>query len=215
MINIYQRSNKIVCVGKNYAAHAAEMNTPVPTEPLLFIKPWTALSEMSGEFSIPTDKGSVHHELEIAFMIGETLTNASEDDVRKGISGIGLALDLTLRDVQTKLKKKGFPWEKCKGFDSSCPIKMLPMTGEVIDFDAIEFSLIRNGKLQQEGISKQMVFSTLPLISYMSNWFTLNEGDIILTGTPEGVGPLESGDELVSSLSIAGKDLMQLESKVS
>jgi len=203
MINIYQRSNKIVCVGKNYAAHAAEMNTPVPTEPLLFIK-----------LSIPTNKGSVHHELEIAFMIGETLTNASEDDVRKGISGIGLALDLTLRDVQTKLKEKGFPWDKCKGFDSSCPIKMLPMTGDAIDFDAIEFNLIRNGQLQQEGVSKQMVFSTLPLISYMSNWFTLNEGDIILTGTPEGVGPLEAGDELISSLSIAGKDLMQVESKV-
>ncbi len=214
MINIYQRSNKVVCVGKNYAAHAAEMNTPVPTEPLLFIKPWTALSELSGDLSIPSDKGSVHHELEIAFVVGETLTNATEEAVRQGISGIGLALDLTLRDVQTSLKEKGFPWEKCKGFDASCPIKVLPMTGGAIDFDAIKFSLIRNGKLQQEGISKQMVFSPLPLISYMSNWFTLNEGDIILTGTPEGVGPLESGDELVSSLSIAGKDLMQIESKV-
>lgn len=208
---------KIVCVGKNYADHAAEMNTAVPSEPLLFLKPATAMTTLAGDITIPTDKGSVHHELEIAFVIGDKLTNATEEAVRKSISGIGLALDLTLRDVQGELRAKGFPWDKSKGFDNSCPIECLELPAAITsadDFNNIDLKLIKNGNTQQQGNSAEMVFKTLPLIAYMSNWFTLNEGDIILTGTPAGVSALNSGDELTMELNFQGDSLLKIDSMV-
>ena len=214
MIDYQKVSNKVICVGKNYADHAKEMNSAVPVEPLLFLKPWTAVTSLNGEINIPHNKGQIHHELEIAYVIGKKLVNASESNVQQSIGGIGLALDLTLRDVQTTLKEKGFPWDKSKGFDLSCPIVCISTKGMTMDYNKVEINLIKNGQLQQRGNSFDMIFKTIQLISYMSNWFTLNAGDIILTGTPAGVGPIQTGDQLSSSLKMSGKEVLTVESIV-
>jgi len=198
-------TGKIICVGRNYAEHAKELNNPVPTAPILFIKPADAAVALAPAFSVPADKGSVHHELEIAVLIGKTLKNASKADVAEAIAGAGLGLDLTLRDVQAKLKEKGHPWEVAKGFDGACPLTDFISAGKISDWQNIELSMTRNGNVQQQGNSKDMLFPVIPLIAHMSTIFTLNPGDIVMTGTPPGVGPLQPGDEL--TLSLAGDSL--------
>ncbi len=191
---------KIVCVGRSYAAHAAELNNPVPAEPILFIKPADAACALGPVFAVPQGMGSVHHELEIAVLIGETLSNASEETVLASLAGVGIGLDLTLRDVQDGLKAKSLPWEIAKSFDGACPLSDFIAADKVEDWADIEISLIRNGKVQQEGNSSAMLFPIIALIARMSRHFTLNPGDVIMTGTPAGVGPLEVGDELEAHL---------------
>ena len=193
-------AGKIVCVGRNYADHARELNNPVPTSPILFIKPADAAVSVSPAFVIPQDQGAVHHELEIAVLIGSRLKNADEGDVAAAIAGVGLGLDLTLRDVQAKLKEKGHPWEIAKGFDGACPLTAFVAADKVADWGNIGLMLTRNGQPQQQGNSGDMLFPVLPLIAHMSRIFTLNPGDIVLTGTPAGVGPLQAGDELTLTL---------------
>ncbi|WP_428241849.1 fumarylacetoacetate hydrolase family protein [Gynuella sp.] len=191
---------KILCVGRNYAEHAKELNNPLPQRPLIFIKPSTAATSLLQPFQIPQNKGAVHHELELALLITRPLTRASEEEAVAAVGGIGLALDLTLRDVQDELKQKGQPWEVAKAFDGSCPLSGFV---KVEHFDARReevFTLHRNGKLQQHGRSSDMIFKIPMLLSYMSHIFTLLPGDVVLTGTPAGVGPLQSGDELRCSL---------------
>jgi len=201
---------KIVCVGRNYAAHAKELNNPIPSEPILFIKPASSAVELSPSFSIPKEQGSVHHELEIALLIGQPLVDASENEVAEAIAGIGLGLDLTLRDVQDKLKEKGHPWERAKSFDGACPLTDFISLNQVStdDWQDIGLRLEKNGQLQQQGSSAEMLFPILPLIAHMSSHFSLQPGDVILTGTPAGVGPLEVGDSLICNLSLANKTLL-------
>lgn len=198
---------KVVCVGRNYADHAKELNNPVPKTPILFIKPASSAVSMEGNITIPADQGSVHHELEIAILIDQTLSRASEEEVDGAIAGIGLALDLTLRDVQSELKEKGHPWERAKAFDGACPLSAFIEANEFIDLKNIELRLTKNGELQQQGSSAQMLFPILPLIAEMSRHFTLNPGDVVITGTPAGVGPIEAGDSLVAELSVGDVDL--------
>ena len=207
---------KIVCVGRNYAAHAKELNNPIPSEPILFIKPASSAVTAAPEFSIPRTQGSVHHELEIAILIGQTLKSASEDQVAESIAGIGLGLDLTLRDVQTKLKEKGHPWELAKSFDGACPLTEFVAVDMLSkdDWQSLDLKLEKNGELQQQGRSADMLFSILPLIAHMSKHFSLQPGDVILTGTPAGVGPLAVGDSLLSKLSLNNKVLLTSESTV-
>ncbi|MDP2547605.1 fumarylacetoacetate hydrolase family protein [Oceanobacter sp. 4_MG-2023] len=193
-------TGKAVCVGRNYAAHAAELNNPIPEQPLLFIKPADAVVAMEGDLSIPDGMGAVHHELEIALLIGETLSQASADEALAAIAGVGLALDLTLRDVQSGLKKKGHPWERAKAFDGACPVSRFIAAEQVSDWGDLELSLTRNGTLQQQGNSKAMLFPVADLLVAISQQFTLNPGDLVLTGTPAGVGPLEAGDQLTATL---------------
>lgn len=187
---------KAVCVGRNYAAHAKELNNAVPSNPILFHKPANAVCALSPSFSIPNGQGEVHHELEIAVLISTTLSQANESECRSAIAGLGLALDLTLRDVQTELKSNGQPWEMAKSFDNSCPITDFISINQNFDLANISIQLERNGAIQQQGNSKDMLFPIVPLISYISKYFTLNPGDIVLTGTPAGVGPLVIGDSL-------------------
>lgn len=187
---------KCVCVGRNYAAHAAELNNPVPSTPLLFIKPADAAVSITPRVMIPAEWGSVHHELEIAILIQKKLKNATEAEANDAIAGVGLALDLTLRDVQDQLKKQGQPWEIAKAFDGASPLSEFIGIEQVADLKNIEFSLTRNGKVQQQGNSKDMLFPIVALIAHMSSIFTLNPGDVILTGTPVGVGALVVGDKL-------------------
>ncbi|MDK2778419.1 MAG: fumarylacetoacetate hydrolase family protein [Pseudomonadota bacterium] len=199
---------KIVCVGRNYAEHAKELNNPVPSAPILFIKPADAAVALAPSFAIPADQGSVHHELEIAVLIGSRLRAADEHEVAAAIAGVGLGLDLTLRDVQARLKEKGHPWEVAKAFDGACPLTEFLRADKVADWQAIALQLTRNGDRQQQGNSGDMLFPVLPLIAHMSRIFTLNPGDVIMTGTPAGVGPLQSGDELSLQLTVtAGAQL--------
>ena len=187
---------KLVCVGRNYVAHAAELGNSVPDEPLLFIKPNTALTPLSPSFSIPTDRGVVHHETELALLISHPLRRATIIEAQEALLGIGLALDLTLRDRQAELKSLSHPWEKAKAFDDSAPLSPFWPIAEFPDLQAIRFTLDSNGERRQSGDSSQMIWDMLSLTAYISHHFTLLPGDLILTGTPAGVGPLSPGDRL-------------------
>jgi len=193
--------SKVVCVGSNYAKHIQEMGSVTPTEPVLFIKPETALCDLHQPLALPQGLGSVHHEVELAVLIGATLRQASEEHVTQAIAGYGVALDLTLRDIQGQMKKAGQPWEKAKGFDNSCPISgFIPAAEFQGDPQNTPLCLKVNGEVRQQGTTADMIHKIVPLIAYMSRFFTLRAGDVILTGTPEGVGPLHSGDALEVSL---------------
>ena len=189
--------SKVLCVGSNYAKHIKEMGSVTPDEPVLFIKPESALCDIRQPLVLPQDLGAVHHEVELAILIGSTLRKATQEHVTKAIAGYGVALDLTLRDLQGKLKKAGQPWEKAKGFDNSCPISgFIPASEFSGDPQNVTIGLKINGEIRQQGSTSDMIHKIVPLIAYMSRFFTLRAGDVILTGTPEGVGPLNSGDEL-------------------
>jgi 2-keto-4-pentenoate hydratase/2-oxohepta-3-ene-1,7-dioic acid hydratase in catechol pathway len=191
---------KVVCVGRNYAEHAKELGNEVPTEPILFIKPATSVVELESPLTILQDQGSVHHEAEIALLISKDAKDIDADRAWEYVSHFGVALDLTLRDVQSKLKEKSHPWEIAKGFDGACPLSnWIPISG-LSNKDKIAIQLEKNGELKQNGDSTQMITPIPALIAYMSNIFTLKAGDVILTGTPAGVGPLASGDELKATL---------------
>lgn len=187
---------KVVCVGRNYVAHAQELNNPVPTEPLLFMKPSTALVPMSEPVRVPQGRGSVHFETELAILIGEPLSQVGEQAAQHAIAGIGLALDLTLREVQDKLKQKGHPWEIAKAFDGSCPLSPFLTPACVPDLGDVQVRLTVDGEVRQDGNSAQMITPILKLLSYISQWFTLQPGDVVLTGTPAGVGELQPGSDL-------------------
>lgn len=186
---------KIVCIGRNYAEHARELNNPIPDQPLLFIKPATSAVHITRTIDPPKGLGAVHFETELAVLIGRPLTNASEAEAAEAILGYGLALDLTLRDVQSQLKEKGHPWERAKAFDGACPLSPF-VDANHFDHDHLSFTLDINGKRQQSGDTRDMLTPILPLIAHISSHFTLLPGDVVLTGTPAGVGPLASGQIL-------------------
>lgn len=190
---------KVVCVGRNYAAHARELNNAVPAEPLLFIKPATALVALEVPFAIPERQGACHVETEMALLIGARLTRADEAQALAAIAGVGIGFDLTLREVQDSLKQQGYPWEKAKAFDGSCPLSAF-VSPEGWVWDQVSLQLRRNGVLQQDGNSADMITPVARLLAYISQTFTLMPGDVVLTGTPAGVGPLESGDRLEVNL---------------
>ena len=188
---------KIVCVGRNYAEHAKELNNPIPKSPVLFIKPSTAAVAMEQPFAIPKDQGICHHELEMTVLINQPLTRATKEQAKAAIAGLGL--DLTLREVQEGLKQKAHPWERSKAFDGSCPLSQFSAY-DGRDLQNIELTLIRNGEVQQQGNSCDMLFPVINLLVEISHSFTLLPGDVVLTGTPAGVGPLYEGDQLVARL---------------
>jgi 2-keto-4-pentenoate hydratase/2-oxohepta-3-ene-1,7-dioic acid hydratase in catechol pathway len=190
---------KIVCVGRNYAEHAKELNNPIPTSPVLFIKPATAAVPMEQPFSIPKDQGRCDHELEMTVLINKPLIRCSKEEAKAAIVGLGLGLDLTLRDVQEGLKQKSHPWERAKAFDGSCPLsQFFPYDGR--DLQNIDLKLLRNGDIQQQGNSCDMLFPVIDLLVEISHSFSLLPGDVVLTGTPAGVGPLYEGDKLKAHL---------------
>lgn len=200
---------KVVCVGRNYAEHAKELNNPVPDEPLLFIKPSTAIQSMHEPILIPNARGGLHYEAEVSVLIGQSLTCAEEADAINAIAGVGLALDLTLRDLQSQLKEKGLPWEKAKAFDGSCCLSSF-VCSEDLDLTQLPIKLWINDQLRQEGNSNQMLRPIASLVAYISHWFTLLPGDVILTGTPAGVGQLHPGDQLHLQLSDVLEDFTQV-----
>lgn len=191
---------KAVCVGRNYAEHARELGNEVPTEPVLFIKPATALCHLDAPLVIPRDQGEVHHEVEMVVLIGKTLRHASAEDAHAGIAAYGIGLDLTLRDVQSRLKEKGLPWEKAKAFDGSAPVSGLIDARGVSTRQHLDVMLEVNGEVRQYGHTGQMLFPVFPLVAEISRHFTLMPGDLVFTGTPKGVGPMQVGDRLAARL---------------
>ena len=188
---------KVVCVGRNYLDHIEELNNEIPAEPLLFMKPATALCEISKPLVIPADRGECHNELEVALLIAQPLRDcSSEQTAADALYGVGLALDLTLRDVQQKLKDKGQPWERAKAFDGACPVSSFTSLDGSAELDNLDFSLTINDEVRQQGNTKMMMRGALSLLCAISEVFTLQPGDIVLTGTPKGVGPLHPGDSL-------------------
>ena len=187
---------KIICIGRNYANHAKELGNTIPSEPLFFLKPETAIQPKGHPFFIPDFSNEIHYELELVVRIDRIGKNIDEKFAHKYYSQIGLGIDFTARDIQKKCKEKGLPWEKAKGFDGSAQISRTFIDKSELDLNNITFSLERNGEEVQNGNSKDMLFSIDKLIAYLSQFYTLKIGDLIYTGTPEGVGKVEQDDIL-------------------
>lgn len=187
-------------VGRNYREHAQEMNAPLPEVPLIFIKPPASYLRQPRLLRLPAFSQAIHHEVEVAVVIGEEAVNIAPSEAARVILGYGVALDLTARDVQQRAKQAGEPWALAKGFYGAAPVSQLISPDCLTHVDAsehaFEFSLHVNGQLRQRATTHEMIFKIETLISYLSHTFTLRRGDCILTGTPQGVGPLHSGDQL-------------------
>jgi len=181
---------KIICIGRNYVEHAKELNNPVPTKPMFFVKPDTALLR-THIFYIPPFSNNIHYELELVVKIKKVGKSISKRFAHKYYDEISLGLDLTARDLQEECKEKGMPWEIAKGFDSSAPIGKWYQKK---DLKSLDFYLLKNGEKVQEGNPSQMVFDIDRIIEYVSKFMTLKKGDLIFTGTPSGVGKMEVND---------------------
>lgn len=197
---------KIICIGRNYVAHAKELNNEVPTTPVFFMKPDSALVISNRPFFYPDFSNDVHHELEVVIRIDRLGRSIEEKYAHKYFSEIGLGVDFTARDLQMKQKEKGLPWEIAKGFDYSAPISDFFPVSKFKDIHNISFKLDLNGKTVQDGNTSLMIFSFEKIISYVSRFMTLKTGDLIYTGTPAGVGPVAINDRLEAYLE--GEKLM-------
>jgi acylpyruvate hydrolase len=185
---------KIICIGRNYAEHAKELKNAIPTEPVFFMKPDTALLK-EGDFYIPEFSKELHHEIELVLKICKVGKHIDEKFAHNYYDEIGLGIDFTARDLQAQCKEKGLPWEKAKAFDNSAPIGKF-IKKEELNISDINFELKINGESKQIGNSKDLIFSFDKVISYVSQFVTLKQGDLIYTGTPEGVGQVNAGDKL-------------------
>ena len=190
------RVGKVLCIGRNYALHAAEMGTAVPQSPVVFLKPSTAIVRTQGTVVLPEMTSNVHHELELVVVIGPGGRNIRESKALDHAMAYAVGLDMTARDLQSEAKKKGRPWSVAKGFDTFAPLGPLVPADKVADPQALTILLKVNGTVRQHGHTGDMIFSVARLISYCSRVFTLEPGDLLYTGTPEGVGPVISGDQL-------------------
>jgi 2-keto-4-pentenoate hydratase/2-oxohepta-3-ene-1,7-dioic acid hydratase in catechol pathway len=193
---MHNSPSKIVCVGRNYADHATELGNSVPTEPILFIKPPSSLRSLEQGVQLPVGLGACHYECELCVQLGSPLQAASLDEARAAIASITLGLDLTLRDVQDKLKAKGLPWERAKAFDGSCVLGPWLPAAMLDDLTQATFALSVNDTICQQGNTAAMLWGVVELVAHISHVFSLEPGDVIMTGTPAGVGPLADGDAL-------------------
>lgn len=187
---------KIICIGRNYADHAKEMNAAVPENPVFFMKPDTALLSHEKPFFFPDFTKDLHYECEVVVRINRVGKNISVQFAPKYYSEIGLGIDFTARDVQQQCKEKGLPWEIAKSFDGSAPVSKTFLDKSTLDVANIGFSLHKNGETVQQGNTKDMLFGIDQIIAYVSQFITLKVGDLIYTGTPAGVGPVAIGDTL-------------------
>jgi 2-keto-4-pentenoate hydratase/2-oxohepta-3-ene-1,7-dioic acid hydratase in catechol pathway len=192
---------KVLCLGRNYADHAREMNSPVPEVPIVFLKPATAVIAGGGAIVIPPFSKDVHHEVEMVVLIGRDGKDIPRSSAFDYVAGYGVGLDMTLRDVQADAKKKGLPWSVAKGFDTSAPVSTIVEKMFVEDPHELDISLKVNGTICQKSNTRNMIFHVDHVVSYLSSIFTLEEGDLVFMGTPEGVGPVRVGDVLEAELS--------------
>lgn len=191
---------KILAIGRNYADHIKELNNERPDEPVIFSKPDTALLKNNDTFYYPSFSKDIHHEVEVIVRICREGKFISKEHAHKYYDKIGLGIDFTARDLQTKAKEKGLPWDIAKGFNGSAPISAWKDKNEFNNLQNLNFSLTVNGKEKQNGNTSLMLFTIDDIIAYISQFFTLKTGDIIFTGTPQGVGPVNIGDRLEAYL---------------
>ncbi|SJZ38143.1 5-carboxymethyl-2-hydroxymuconate isomerase [Trichlorobacter thiogenes] len=195
---------KILCIGRNYVDHIKELGNEAPSAPIIFMKPSTAIIGNGEAVVIPAYSSDCHYEAELAVLIGSEGKDIAEADALAHVAGYGVAIDMTLRDVQDNLKKKGLPWEIAKGFDTSCPLSDFVPADKVADPQNLTICLALNGEQRQNGSTGLMINSVARIISYLSGIFTLEEGDVILTGTPAGVGRVQAGDRMEASIAGVG-----------
>lgn len=191
---------KIFCIGRNYAEHAKEMNADIPEAPVFFLKPSTAIIRDGGSIHRPPISNELHHEVEMTVLIGRGGKNILRGNALNHVAGYGIGLDMTSRDVQSDAKKKGLPWTLAKGFDTSAPVSDFVPAGEISDPRNLEVKLDVNGITRQHSNTGNFIFNIEELIAYISQFFTFERGDILFTGTPEGVAPAASGDRLEAQL---------------
>ncbi|HHZ64046.1 MAG TPA: FAA hydrolase family protein [Flavobacteriales bacterium] len=187
---------KIICIGRNYSEHAKELNNPIPEEPVIFLKPDTALIHKNEPFFLPHHSSEIHHEVELVIKIVRLGKNIAENFAHKYFAEIGIGIDFTARDVQQEHKTKGLPWEKAKAFDGSAPLGSFLSKNSFDNINGLDFRLEKNGEIVQQGNSKDMLFSFDQIIAHVSRYFTLKIGDLIYTGTPAGVGKVVKDDLL-------------------
>lgn len=190
---------KIICIGRNYVAHAQELENEIPENPIVFIKPESSVLKKGNDFKLPSFSSNIHYECELVLKIGKTGKDIAKENALSYIDEIGLGLDLTARDLQDLQKKKGLPWEIAKAFDNSTVL------GDFIPFDPSSplqytFELLKNKEIVQKGDPQLMVFDFKTVLHYVSQFFSLEKDDLIFTGTPSGVGKLEKGDILEGRL---------------
>ena len=189
----------LYCIGRNYSEHAKEMGAEVQKDPIVFLKTRQAYFNDEYTFQLPSHSDNMHHEVEMVAVIGKDAHNVSEEDAMSYVSGIGVGIDFTARDVQSKCKEKGHPWTFAKSFFRSAPVsKIIPI--QEINTDYFELRLLKNNELVQSGSTSEMIHSLPKLVSYLSKHFYLEQGDCIFTGTPSGVSQVKAGDELIASL---------------
>ena len=186
---------KIICIGRNYADHAKELNNAVPSKPMVFMKPPSALLVNDKPFYIPDFTQDCHYELEVVLKIAKNGRHVQPEFAKDYVKEIALGIDFTARDLQSECKKKGHPWEIAKGFDGSAVLSNF-VSIDTVNRSAIEFQMLKNGAVVQHGNTKDLIFTFEDLICYVSKFFKLQMGDLIYTGTPAGVGPVAVGDKL-------------------
>lgn len=198
------RPSKIVCVGRSYAAHAEELGNAIPDRPVLFMKPPSSLVGLDAGIAWNTALGSCHYEAELCLRLDQPLRAESNPaEALKAIGAVTLGLDLTLRDLQDDLKKKGHPWERAKAFDGSCVLADWVDVSEIADWKDVHYTFSVNDELRQHGHTALLIFDIGSLLVDISQAFSLEAGDVVMTGTPAGVGPLQAGDQL--ELCLKGK----------
>lgn len=202
---------KIIAVGRNYVEHIRELNNEQPDDPVIFTKPDTAVLRNNEPFYYPDFSQDIHHELEVVVRISKMGKRIDERFAHKYYDEIGLGIDFTARDIQSKLKAKGLPWDLAKGFNGSAPLSSFIAKSEFADLQNINFQLDINGQMRQQGNTSLMLFKIDYLIAFVSRYFTLQTGDLLFTGTPKGVGPVQVGDRLVATLE--GRELLNFEVK--
>lgn len=196
--NVRASIGKVVCVGRNYAEHARELGNEIPTSPILFMKPASSVVSVRHDIIRPNPAvyGDTHYEAELCIQLAADLSAATAEQAKLAIGGVTLGLDLTLRDLQSQLKAKGHPWERAKCFDGACVLADWLEPQAFGDFSHVEYQLIINDELRQDGDSALMLFPVYELLAEISHVFSLQAGDVIMTGTPSGVGILQAGDAL-------------------
>jgi len=195
---------KIVCLGRNYLDHIRELGNAIPERAVLFMKPATSIIGHGGKVIIPDYSSDCHHEVELAVLIGRGGKNIPESTACDHIAGYAVAIDMTLRDVQQELKQKGLPWDIAKGFDTACPLSDFVPAASVANPDNLRLTLSVNGTIRQDATTALMIRSVPRIIAEISTIFTLEPGDILLTGTPAGVGPVVRGDRMVATIEGVG-----------
>ncbi|KAI8142717.1 hypothetical protein BJV82DRAFT_614029 [Fennellomyces sp. T-0311] len=213
--NFLSTGKKIVAIGRNFSEHAKELGNAVPKSPFFFLKPTSSYLANGGTVEIPTGC-EVHHEVELAVVIGKDGRDYQASDAMNYVAGYALAIDMTARNLQTEAKTKGLPWSASKGFDTFTPISEFIPKESIADPSNVDLWLKVNDAFRQNGNTKDMIFGIPMLLSYVSSIMKLEAGDVVLTGTPSGVGPISPGDVITAGLKPAGagKDLMNVQYSV-